>query len=175
MCPETPQRLLINGPRCQPGLQLPQIPIRLSISVTSWDKSNQWRPHSGSDIAWPKKACKQDLWGCPGLWHLGVGSGSFGSCGERHGASMDWAFSSRAQGCSGIWRPCRYPGLLVKFLGPLSSFCHCLVGWTTGCCCHEGVNLALFWLVYLLNRTQCFPAEHFNKMINVNSFTHHWF
>lgn len=128
-----------------------------------------------AQTAWPKKACKQDLWGCPGLWHLGVGSGSFGSCGERHGASMDWAFSSRAQGCSGIWRPCRYPGLLVKFLGPLSSFCHCLVGWTTGCCCHEGVNLALFWWVYLLNRTQCFPAEHFNKMINVNSFTHHWF
>ena len=51
-CTDTPQTLLrnssrdtINGPRCWPGLQIPQIPIWSSICRTFWSRSDPSRPH----------------------------------------------------------------------------------------------------------------------------------
>ena len=52
MCPDTPQTLLgtssrntVKGPRCPPGLQLPQNPIWSSIYKMCWSRSDPWRPH----------------------------------------------------------------------------------------------------------------------------------
>lgn len=68
----------------------------LMATSTRGNKSNQWRPHSGSDLALTHPGMDTGpLWVSCGVWHQGTGGRSFEYCGFEGGASTDQTCSHR--------------------------------------------------------------------------------